>query len=333
MELQNQSQELQQPQRSIEVVEMEINTLVQQAQVMILNYAIEVGRRLTEAKSLLPHGEWGKWLEEKVNFSHSKANDLMKIFEEYGADQIGLFGAFAKSQTVGNLPYTKALALLKIPSEEREEFIEKNDIENKSVRELKDLIKERDQAVAEKQEAIERADQVLKTSDELRAELEEARASAKTNAELAERAAEREADLRKELEEAKAAAPETAEPGEIPEDVRKKILAEGKKEGVEAERKKAEKQAAKAAEDLKAATLARQEAEAVAEEARKKVAELEKRVLLSGENVTLFKVHFEALQKELKACKDLIAAIGEQDPAMAEKFAGGLKLVAKELEG
>ncbi|WP_396391509.1 DUF3102 domain-containing protein [Desulfosporosinus shakirovi] len=40
-------------------------------------------RGLTEAKALLKYGEWGKWLEESVDFSQSRANKLMRIFKEY----------------------------------------------------------------------------------------------------------------------------------------------------------------------------------------------------------------------------------------------------------
>ena len=109
--------------RSIEVVTDEIKSLVSSAQSVMLGYAVEIGRRLVEAKDLLPHGEWGKWLREKVEFSQSSANNFMKLFEEYGDRQFTLFGAaVSNSQTFGNLSYTKALRLLAVPGEEREEF-------------------------------------------------------------------------------------------------------------------------------------------------------------------------------------------------------------------
>ena len=133
-------------QRDIQTVTTEIRTLHRQAQGMILNYAIEIGRRLKEAKSLLEHGEWGEWLENEVDFSRSTANNFMKIFEEYGAKQVSLFGD-ANSQTLGNLPYTHALKLLAVPAEEREEFVEEHHVEDLSSRELDRLIKERDAAV------------------------------------------------------------------------------------------------------------------------------------------------------------------------------------------
>ena len=140
-------------QRDIQTVTTEIRTLTQQGQRLILEYAIEIGRRLCEAKSMLPHGEWGNWLREEVEFSQSTANNFMRMFEEYGADQISIFGAEAKSQTIGNLPYTKALKLLALPAEEREEFVQTQDVAHMSSRELERAIRERDAARKQAQDA------------------------------------------------------------------------------------------------------------------------------------------------------------------------------------
>lgn len=132
-------------QRDISTVTTEIRTLHRQAQRMILGYAIEIGRRLTEAKEMLPHGQWGEWLKTEVEFSQSTAQNFMRIFEEYGNHQISLFGD-AKSQTLGNLPYTHALKLLAVPADEREQFVEEHRVEDLSSRELEKLIRERDAA-------------------------------------------------------------------------------------------------------------------------------------------------------------------------------------------
>jgi hypothetical protein len=44
---------------------------------ILLTNAIEIGRRLKEAKELVPHGEWGKWLEELVSYSQRMADKLI----------------------------------------------------------------------------------------------------------------------------------------------------------------------------------------------------------------------------------------------------------------
>src|SRR5690606_12544295 len=98
--------------RSAIVIAAEINAIKDQTRKTVLFNAIEIGRRLVEAKQYVSHGEWGKWLEESVELKQSTANNLMRIFEEYGSDQLALFGDNAKSQALGNLSYTQAVALL-----------------------------------------------------------------------------------------------------------------------------------------------------------------------------------------------------------------------------
>lgn len=134
--------------RTVETVTLEIQTLQHQAQQMLLGYAIEIGRRLVEVKAMLPHGQWGEYIKQKVGYSQSTANNLMRIFEEYGAPQQSMFGPEANSQALGNLSYTKALQLLAIPAEEREAFVEENHVEDMSTRELDKAIRERDEARA-----------------------------------------------------------------------------------------------------------------------------------------------------------------------------------------
>lgn len=147
--------------RPPEVIAAEINHLKRQTEITVLNNAIEIGRRLVEAKQRVPHGEWGGWLETAVEFKQSTANNLMRIFEEYGSEQLSLFvEENAKSQTLGNLTYSKAVALLAVPADEREDFVKENDIEAKSTRELQKIIRERDKAqksLAAAQSAYEQA--------------------------------------------------------------------------------------------------------------------------------------------------------------------------------
>lgn len=113
---------------NIQQIEIEIILLKNQTAQNI----IEIGKRLNEAKELLPHGEWGKWLEEKVEFSQRNANNFMRVAKE-----------FSNSQTYSNLTQSKIFALLDVPQEEREEFIETNSVEDMTTRELRQVIKEK----------------------------------------------------------------------------------------------------------------------------------------------------------------------------------------------
>ena len=157
------------PARSVETVTLEIRTLQHQAQQMLLSYAIEIGRRLVEVKALLPHGQWGDYIKEQVGYSQSTANNLMRMFEEYGAPQQSMFGAGANSQALGNLSYTKALRLLAIPADEREAFAEEHHVEELSTRQLEQAIKERDEAKA----AAQRAEADKRTAEQARAKMAE----------------------------------------------------------------------------------------------------------------------------------------------------------------
>lgn len=112
----------------LEKIEQEIITLKNQTAENI----ILMGQKFIEAKKLVLHGEWGKWLEEKVGFSQRTANQFMRIAEEYGSN----------SQAISNLEATKIYLLMELPVEEREGFISQNDLKNMSTREVRSRLQE-----------------------------------------------------------------------------------------------------------------------------------------------------------------------------------------------
>ena len=112
--------------RSLEQVTNGIRILTAQT---VSNYC-QIGKLLTEAKSMVGHGGWEKYLEEKVSYSQSTANNFMRLYQEYGEYGPNL-------QTFGNLNPSQALSLLALPEGKREEFAETHDVESMSVRELK----------------------------------------------------------------------------------------------------------------------------------------------------------------------------------------------------
>ncbi len=145
--------------RTADVIAAEINGIKAQTRAVMLCGSIEIGRRLVEAKDMLEHGQWTDWLERSVDYSPRTAQNLMKIFEEYGANQIALFGMDAKTQTFADLTYSQAVALLGIPADQREAFAEENDVANMSTRELQQAIKKRDEALARAAEAEKSAEE------------------------------------------------------------------------------------------------------------------------------------------------------------------------------
>ena len=147
------------------VIAAEINTIRHQTGKILLAGSIEIGRRLKEAKDLLPYGEWGKWLKESVSYSQRTADRLMQVCEEYGTKQVASpdTDSLSDSSPVTNLTYTQALILLGIPEEEREEFIAEHDVESMTRVELQQVVKDRDQAIQEQKDL--RNALILKSSE------------------------------------------------------------------------------------------------------------------------------------------------------------------------
>ncbi|MDJ0306630.1 DUF3102 domain-containing protein [Dehalobacter sp.] len=148
--------------RTPNVIAAEINMIKYQAENIYLAATVEIGRRLTEAKSLLKFGEWGKWLEESVDFSQSRANKLMRIFKEYGEGQL----TNSNSEPNPKLNYSQAVLLLGIPKEERAQFIVDMDVEGMTTQELRQAVKERTQARQEKDQAQQEKADFQKTVED-----------------------------------------------------------------------------------------------------------------------------------------------------------------------
>ena len=128
----------------------------------MLASSIEIGKRLTEAKDMIDHGAWGKWLQDNVNYSERTAQNLMRVYDQYG-DKFGmtemdsLFASGAPN-VFEELSYTQALALLSLPTDaEREEFVKENDVASMSTRELQEAIKARKEAEDRAMDAEKRA--------------------------------------------------------------------------------------------------------------------------------------------------------------------------------
>ena len=116
------SEQLQQQSQNADQLAYEINFIKKQTLENVLKASVDIGERLTAAKELVPHGQWSDWLKEKVDYSQSTANNFMRIFREYGDEQISLSGK-SKSQTFANLNYSQAVALFALPEPQREEFV------------------------------------------------------------------------------------------------------------------------------------------------------------------------------------------------------------------
>ena len=120
---------------------------------------LDVGRGLIEAKGMLSHGEWLPWLEERVEFSERTAQKFMKLAREW-----------SNPNMLADLGASKALMLLALPAEEREEFAAEHDVIDMSARQLEDAIRERNEA----RKAAEEAAAAASAAEQARAKMEDA---------------------------------------------------------------------------------------------------------------------------------------------------------------
>ena len=320
--------------RTPEIIAAEICQIADQTRKMVLNSSIEIGKRLCEAKEMIPHGEWGNWLEHSVNFKQSTANNLMKIYTEYGDIQGQLWGASAKSQTFGNLTYSQAVALLAVPAEEREEFVEKNDVENMSTRELQEAIKARDEAIQDR----DAADQAKQAAEE---KLQKEKKAADERVRAAQRQAE---SVREELDKLKDEIKNSKDKKELEKlktqlkDAKDKLNAYKEQKKAQAEEVgKVQKEQQEEIERLKAELSAMESKETVSEEAQKEIdmlrAQLKKAEslgverLAADEDTARFKILFQTVQSNFSDLKDAVLSI--RDEAAREKR---LKAIKKLLE-
>ena len=108
----------------------EIRTIKEQTAKVMMQSAVEIGKRLVEAKAAVGHGGWEKWLHENVDYSQRTASNLIAVFQEYGQGQQALFGKEANPQALAKLTYTQAVELLGIKNpDERADFVERFRVE------------------------------------------------------------------------------------------------------------------------------------------------------------------------------------------------------------
>ena len=320
--------------REIGIITTEINELWRQAQSMALTYAVEIGRRLVEAKSVLKFGEWGKWLSKNVSFSQSAANSFMQLFEEYGSSQITLFGAVSNSQTLGNLPYSKALALLAIPSEEREDFAKEVNADELSVRELKKVIAERDAALKDAARANAEKAELEKMAANAKAAQCAAEESAKSADELRTKVERLEKDLEKSSENArklKDKLKRAESDPKLPPEMLQKLKDEARAEA-DGELESKVKKELEAAQ--KAAALAEEKRIAAEKEARaasERLAQAERQLKTANPEVTAFKTLFEQMQDSAKKLLVMIAKISAEDEKTANALRGAMRAFGESL--
>ena len=276
---------------------------------------LTIGRCLIEAKDMLPHGEWLPWLNERVEFSERTARNFMRLAREW-----------TNRQTLADLGDSKALTLLALPAEEREQFMEDHDVIDMSARQLEKAIRERDEA----RKAAEEAKAEANTAEQARAKMAEDMAL--LNARLTgaredrERALHDAAKLEEELAELKNrpvdVAVETVADPEALEKARAEAVAEmqAKLDRAKERQKKAEAQAKEAQDALERTQAQLQDSE----RARKNA------VLASDEDMATFQVLFQQAQDQANKMRGILLKLrGRADQTAAQGVEKALRALAE----
>lgn len=121
----------------------------------------EIGKRLIQIKEMLGHGDWSSWVQDNLNYSQYTAINYMNLYKDY-----------PNFESIPNLSVTKLFLLGKEEKEARNEILENENLEDKTVKETKEIIQkykeleEDKEELEEENENLKQANQVL--NDELR---------------------------------------------------------------------------------------------------------------------------------------------------------------------
>lgn len=315
--------------RTAENIAAEIRTLDTQGKHLCLMYIFEIGKRLEEAKSLVGHGHWGEYLKGQVGYSQDTANKYMKVYREYQKN-----GVFPNSDMFMNLDFSKAYKLLAVPAEERETFLQEHPVEDMTVRQLEEAIRDRDAAKAKAEElsaTVEEQAGLLEGKDRELSELEETMADLRRQAEEAAakegeaaakvdklkgqlaKAKEAEKAAKADLEAAKAS-PQI--PEAMLEHLRKEVTAEA---------------AAKATEDLQKRLSDAQaqvlKAEQERQQAEEAAAAAQKAAKMSGADAAVFKLLFTQVQEDFNKLMGALLKVRQSDAELGNKLTAAVQAV------
>lgn len=290
--------------RTLPVIISEIKIIEQHVTKTAIEGAIQIGERLQEAKELAGHGNFGQWCQENLNYSQDTAQKFMKLAREYG----GQNNALANTAMSRNFSISNALSLLKVPEEDREQFVEEHQVEDMKNKELEEEIWKLKKEKREAEENTERVRQIMHRAEDAANELRGEVKSLKEQ--LAEADPEKAEKLKAKLEKTEAAL---------------------EKEKEKLKKEKDNRQAA-IDKELKAAGDAMQEqAKKSIESLQKEVDRLKRREQKAGnESLLKFKILVDQLQDVFRQAGECILA--EEDQDTANKMNAALRQVLQSME-
>lgn len=269
---------------------------------------LTIGRCLIEAKDMLRHGEWLPWLAEKVGYSEKTAQNFMRLARE-----------FSNPQAIADLGATKALKLLALPADEREQFVADHNVIDMTTRQLEAAIKERDEARAHAQQAEQERSEAQQSAQKLQETLHDV---------LEDRsdAYQRLEKLTEELDELKARPVEVAVETVVDQEAINKAKDEVRGE-MQAKLDKAKEAAARA-------KYRQQEAEAKLDKVQTQLQDAERArknaAMAADEDMAAFKVLFQQAQENANKMRGILLKLrAREDHASAQGAEKALKALAE----
>lgn len=291
------------PERSLPVIVAEIKTMETTVYRVTLQGIIRIGECLEEAKQQVGHGGWYDWCKDNLGYTQKQAQRFMQIARTYGNEN----SPYSNVTNLADLGISKALALLQVPEEQVENFVETHDVDGMKFRELEEEIK------ALKEEKAE-AEAMREEAAKLKIELDELKASGADP----EKIAELEAKLEKQKEKNK----KLTEDLKAEKDSKEKAIAEALDEKAVELQRQARQQSIK---ELEAAKHEK-------EELRERIEALTRKLEnSSNENTLAFKLRVDQLQEVFSECMECIKV--EVDPDTEQRMRTALGTVMDSLKG
>lgn len=330
--------------RTLPVIISEIKIIEQHVTKTAIEGAIQIGERLQEAKQLAGHGNFGQWCQENLNYSQDTAQKFMKLAREYG----GQNNVLANTAMSRNFSISNALSLLKVPEEDRKQFVEEHPVEDMTNKALEDEIRK----LKEEKDLDEEKIRMLRDDlDKERESVIDAYDRERAAKEEAAHALQKIEDLKRQLDDATSAQADPEEIAKLQEQLQK---VEQKLQKSKEDLKK-EKDKLKVEKDLRQAAIdkeleaqsaklkdeAKKEVDAVIADLQSMKDQLEEEnrslqhKLENAENDTIirFKMLVDQLQETFEACGNCILdAEAGTDPELPTKMNTVLKTVVESFE-
>lgn len=275
---------------------------------------LTIGRCLIEAKEMLPHGEWLPWLNEKVAYSERTAQNFMAVARRY-----------SNPQTLADLGMAKALALLALPDSERDEFVQDHNVIDMSARQLKQALKERDEA----RKAAEAAKADASAAEQARAKMEADMAATKNLLESARADADSAGNRARALEEKLRMLQEKPVEVAVETVVDPEAIAKAREEAVAEIKAKLDKarEAKKRAEDRQ--KIAEDALEQVRLQLEEQAKAEKKAALGADKDLAQFELLFDQAQETVNKMRGILMKVAGREDGTADKLRRAIQALAE----